>query len=118
HPLNTKLVFTSMFKGQKHYNTLGQFLYQDPVTLSVYKDSDSGSGLSTLSYMGEFDLYGYNGSSISVQRIQGGEFSEDGYLSLAAEEGTYGSGVYIFDLREGHLVKFMSISFNPSNGQE
>ena len=69
-------------------------------------------------FLGEFQLYDADGSAIWFNDIQGGEFTPAGNLVLLVQNGSHGSGLYIFDLRTGYLVDHLWAEIHESDKEE
>ena len=52
-----------------------------------------------------------------MKKIQGGSFSKRGHLFLLAQEGTYGSGVYAFNMKTGRLSVYLYAELHPGFGR-
>lgn len=83
--------------------------------LWIYTDLDNTSSLN-LSYSGALQLKDQSGNPMTLNRVQGGEFSKSGHLFLYAEfsGSSSNAGIYVIDVTTGKQVNFKHVQINQS----
>jgi len=89
----SKKIFTSKFNNVSE--------------LWIYTDLDTGTGLDLDPTVEVLQLKNELGQTISLNGVQGGEFSKSGHLFLLVQDGCNDDeGIYIFDINTGRLLNF------------
>jgi hypothetical protein len=68
----------------------------------------------TITLVGSVRLQDGNGNPITLNSIQGGEFSDSGKLYLVSGSGDGGGGIRVVDVNNGRVQTQISFPFNPS----
>ncbi len=120
--LNSNLAYvdsTILFKNaEPQYNNEVPWVSIDPISkkiytskfnnvseLWIYTDTNTGTGIDLASTVEVLQLKNSNGQPLTLDGIQGGEFSKSGHLFLLVQDGCNDGteGVYIFDVKTGKL---------------
>jgi len=90
-----------LFSSRFDVDTGGLYAYSIEVT------DDNGVDLT---YIGRFPLFNEQGDAMTLNRVQGGVFSQQGHLYLVSDDGV---GIRGFDMYSGQLRLSVPVAYSP-----